>query len=291
MSGAQLCGLRAPAAVCADRGDSTGCDTEDGIDVRSARKQYTNIAMWNQDATGQALSRGARVTVRQWEKGLLFRHGRLETVLEPGSHRRWGSGFTLRPVDLRPWIVALPPQEIPTADGVTLKVTVAGRARITDPSTYVTAARDVEQALYLAVQVALRELVSATTVDDLLTGRPQTGVRLLEGVRGIDELGITLEQLEIKDVILPTEIKRAQAAVLVARAQGTASLERARGETAALRSLANSARLVADNPALLQLRLLQQLEASTGHTVVIGNAPMATASTPSASSTSPATGG
>ena len=68
--------------------------------------------------------------------------------------------------------------------------------------------------------------------------------------------------------------------VLVARAHGIAALERARGETAALRNLANAARMAADNPALIQLRLLQQLEASTGHTVVLGAAPL-TSGTPS----------
>ena len=93
-------------------------------------------------------------------------------------------------------------------------------------------------------------------------------------MHGIDALGITIEQLELKDIVLPAELKRAQAEVLVARAQGLAALERARGETAALRNLANAARLVADNPALLDLRLLQQLATTSGHTVVIGSGPV-----------------
>ena len=228
--------------------------------------QYGALA----EPTGRALRRGRRVTINQWQQGLLFRHGRLETVLGPGAHRRWGGGFTLRAVDLRPWIVSLPTQEVPTADGATVKVTVAGQARITDASVYVTAARDNEQVLYLAVQVALRELIASTTVDDLVTGRGNAGGQLLARVRGLDALGIALEQLDLKDIILPAELKRAHTAVLVARAEGAASLERARGETAALRSMANAARLVSDNPALLQLRLLQQLESSTGHTVVFG---------------------
>ena len=178
---------------------------------------------------------------------------------------------------MRPWVVLVPTQEVPTADGATVKVTVAGQARVTEATTYVTAARDAEQALYLAVQVALRELVATTTVDDLLTNRGDVGGRLVAGVRGLDVLGIAVDQLEVKDIILPAELKRAQMEVLVARAQGTAALERARGETAALRALANAARLAVDNPALMQLRLLQQLEGSTGHTVVIGIPPMSAA--------------
>jgi regulator of protease activity HflC (stomatin/prohibitin superfamily) len=239
-------------------------------------------ATLNAEPVGRALRRGRRVTVAHWERGLLFRHGRLETTLGPGAHRRWGAGFTLRSVDMRPWVVLVPTQEVPTADGATVKVTVAGQAHVAEAATYVTAARDAEQALYLAVQVALRELVATTTVDDLLTGRGDVGGRLLAGVRGLEALGIELDQLELKDIILPGELKKAQTEVLVARAKGTAALERARGETAALRALANAARMAADNPALVQLRLLQQLDGSNGHTVVIGAPPLGSGPAPAA---------
>jgi regulator of protease activity HflC (stomatin/prohibitin superfamily) len=224
--------------------------------------------------TGHPLRRGRAVTVAQWERGVLFRHGRVARVLDPGRHRRWAGGFTLRTVDLRPWVLLLPTQEVPTADGATVKVTVAGLARVADPLVYVTASREPEQALYLAVQVALRGLLSTTSVADLLTARQSLGDGLRAGVRGLDALGLALDQLEVKDVILSGELKKAQAEVLVARAQGLAALERARGETAALRSLANAARMAADNPALVQLRLIQQLDSSPGHTVVIGTQPL-----------------
>ena len=222
--------------------------------------------------------RGRRQVVNQWERGLLFRNGALLRTLGPGAYRYWRSGYALRRVDVRPWILDVPTQEVPTADGVTVKVTVAGRVRVVDPAAYVTAAQEPVASLYLAVQVALRELVAQATVEELVAGRADAGGRLLAAVRGVDELGILLERLELKDIVLPADLKRAQAQVLIARAEGLAALERARGETAALRSLANAARLCADNPALLQLRLLQQLATGPGHTVVIGNPPLGTGS-------------
>jgi regulator of protease activity HflC (stomatin/prohibitin superfamily) len=236
-----------------------------------------DLSGFGPEPTGRALRLGRRVVVRQWEQGLLFRFGRLETVLDAGPHRRWRRGYTLRTVDLRPWIVQVPVQEIPTADGATVKITVAGSARIADPKAYVIATRASDEALYLGIQVALRELVAATTVEDLLAGRGDLGAALLQRVSGLAELGIVVEQLELKDIVLPSDLKRAQTEILLARAQGSAALERARGETAALRSLANAARMAADNPALVQLRLLQQLESSTGHTVVIGAVPLGAA--------------
>ena len=223
---------------------------------------------------------GRRQVVNPWERVLLFRNGVLVRTLEPGAYRHWAPGYRLRRVDVRPWILQVPMQEVPTADGVTVKVSVAARARITDPEAYVVASQDPVAALYLAVQVALRELVAQSSFDDLLTGRGEISTRLREGVRDIDELGVAIEQLEVKDIVLPADLKRAQAQVLIARAEGLAALERARGETAALRNLANAARLLSDSPVLLQLRLFQQLASTSGHTVVIGAPPLGTPLTP-----------
>ncbi|HEX2118816.1 MAG TPA: SPFH domain-containing protein [Acidimicrobiales bacterium] len=221
---------------------------------------------------------GRREVVNQWEQALLFRNGALLRTLGTGAYRHWRSGYVVRRVDVRPWILQVPTQEVPTADGVTVKVTVAGRVRVVDPVVYVTGTQEPIPSLYLAVQVALRELVAQATVEQLVAGRADAGVQLLEGVRGVDELGVVVEQLELKDIVLPADLKRAQAQVLIARAEGLAALERARGETAALRNLANAARLCAEQPALLQLRLLQQLASGPGHTVVIGNPPLGTGS-------------
>jgi len=218
--------------------------------------------------------RGRRFVVQEWEQGVLFKDGRVSTVLGPGPHRFFGRGFALRKVDVRPWIVHVPTQEIPTADGLTVKVTVVGRARVVDPVVFVTAAQDVYASLYLNAQIATREVMAATSVEQLVSARHEFGDALTAAVRGVDEFGLALERLELKDVVFPTEIKKAQSEVVVARAQGLAALERARGETAALRNLANAAALLKDNPALLQLRLIQQLAATSGHTVVLGQAPL-----------------
>jgi regulator of protease activity HflC (stomatin/prohibitin superfamily) len=217
-----------------------------------------------------AVRRGRAVTVGEWQRALLFRHGQLKRLLEPGRHRFWEGGLATSLIDLRPWVLTLPVQEIPTADGVPVKVTVAGQAKVAEPVAYVTSTRDPDQFLYLAVQVALRDLVAGLQFDEVLAARGSLGERLTAAVTGLDRIGVAVEQLTIKDIMLPGELKKAQAEVLVARAQGIAALERARGETAALRSLANAARLAAGNPALLQLRLLQQLATSAGHTVIFG---------------------
>ncbi len=229
---------------------------------------------WTDPSAPTRVARGRRFVVQEWQRGVLFQDGRLQTVLGPGPYRRFGRGFALRRVDVRPWILPVPTQEIPTADGLTVKVTIVGRARVVDPVLFVTASQDANSALYLNAQIATREVIGATTVEQLVSARQELGDALTAAVRGLDELGVAIDRLELKDVIFSGEIKKAQAEVIVARAQGLAALERARGETAALRNLSNAAALLKDNPALLQLRLVQQLAATTGHTVVIGQAPL-----------------
>ena len=76
--------------------------------------------------------------------------------------------------------------------------------------------------------------------------------------------------MDVRDVMVPSELKRAYAGIVAARREGEAALERARGEQAALRALANAGRLLEENPGLLQLRVLQQLGASSGNTIMLG---------------------
>lgn len=224
---------------------------------------------------GEQIPRRKPFVVNEWERMVLVHEGSVLDVLGAGAHRRAERDLVGWRVDMRPWVLHVPTQEVPTADGVTVKVTVAAQARVVDPLAFVTATRAAAEAVYLFVQVAIREVLAATSLDDLLAARVEVRDRLVSAVGDLSATGIALDRLELKDVVLPGELKRAQAQVLLARAEGLAALERARGETAALRGLANAARLVTEQPALLELRLIQELGQSSGHTVVLGTRPSA----------------
>lgn len=130
-----------------------------------------------------------------------------------------------------------------------------------------------EEALHVAVQLALRAAVGAAKIGDLLQRRVEIGHRLLETLAPqLEAIGLTGHALEVKDVMFPGELKKIFAEVVRAQKEGQAALERARGETAALRSVANAARLVQDGPALMNLRVLQSVAgaASRGGTFVVG---------------------
>jgi regulator of protease activity HflC (stomatin/prohibitin superfamily) len=211
------------------------------------------------------------VTVFEWERGLLYRRGRFERVLGPGRYRLWKKTTWVRTLDVRETTETVAGQEILTADGVTVRLSLAATYTVVDPLRAVTAADDYRSALYLALQLALRDVVATLPIDELVEKRSEIGPRLLAptGERA-EALGLDLKQVELKDVMLTGELRRMMAQVVAARKEGQAALERARGETAALRNLANAARLMEGNPALMQLRLLQQLAGSSGNTIVLG---------------------
>lgn len=224
---------------------------------------------------GAALLRAAlsTVTVYEYERGLRYRRGQITEVVGPGRHRV-PPGTTVQRVDLRERVVTLPGQDVLTADGLGVKVSVAARFAVADPQRAVTAVESYHQSLYLLLQLALRDLVAAVPLEEIVATRGQLSGALLEATaEDAERLGLRLVGADVKDLMLPAELRRLLSLQVEARSEGLAALERARGETAALRSLANAARLLTDNPGLGTLRLLQSLESSSGNTIVLGLRP------------------
>jgi regulator of protease activity HflC (stomatin/prohibitin superfamily) len=216
-------------------------------------------------------ARFRKITIFEYERGLLYVGGKFRSLLEAGEYWLWMPSRTVTKVDVRPRIAAVPGQEVLTADGIAVKVSLVAQYRVADPILAINAQANYESSLYTELQLALRHLISAESIDSLLEKRPALAAQLTEAAKaGAARLGVELIQADVRDLTLPGELKKLFAQVTKARQEGLAALERARGETAALRNLANAARLVSDNPALMQLRLLQVVGEQSGNTVVLG---------------------
>ena len=221
-------------------------------------------------AAAIALIRSSTVVVYEHQRGLRYRQGRFRGLVDPGLHVVIPPFSEIRILDGRPAPILLPGQEILTNDGVALKLSLSGRYVVDDPVTAVTSDQDYSRALYVALQTGLRTVVVGRTADEILAARAEIGPAVAAAVASdLARLGVELLDVDVRDVMVPGELKRAFAAVVAARREGEAALERARGETAALRSLANAGRLVEDNPGLLRLRVLQEVGGSTGNTVML----------------------
>jgi hypothetical protein len=210
------------------------------------------------------------VTVHDYERGLRYRRGRFSGLVDPGTHVTLAPLTEIRVLDGRPTFVTIEGQEVLTVDGVPLKVSLAARYVVGDPVAAITGDQSYGRALHLELQLGLREVLSAGTVDDILSTRNKIGPAVFEHTASkLARIGIELLSVEVRDLMVPGDLKRVFAGVVAARKEGEAGLERVRGETAALRNLANAGRMVEDNPGLLQLRMLQQLGGSSGNTVML----------------------
>ena len=211
------------------------------------------------------------VTIHDYERGLHYRSGRFVGLLDAGTHvavRPWSE---IRVMDARPTILTVPGQEILTADGVALRISLTARYVVADPVAAIAGDQSYVTALYALLHGGLRDVIAGRTADEILAARTELGPAVGGVVASeLARIGVELLGVDVRDVMVPGELKRAFAGIVAARREGEAAVERARGETAALRSLANAGRLLEDNPGLLQLRILHQLAASSGNTVVLG---------------------
>jgi regulator of protease activity HflC (stomatin/prohibitin superfamily) len=218
------------------------------------------------------------VTVHDFERGLRYTRGRFTGLLDAGVYATFRPLSSIRVVDARPSYVSIEGQEILTSDGANVRVSLVGRYVVGDPAAAVNADQDFRRAVYVTLQLGLRDALAGRSLDEVLASRAEFGTRIFDATAApLAKIGIELLSVAVRDVMVPAELKRAFAGVIAARKQGAIALERARGETAALRNLANAARMLEDNPGLVQLRLLQEIGDSSGNTVVVGmpEAPLA----------------
>ncbi|GAB2698630.1 SPFH domain-containing protein [Thalassiella azotivora] len=214
----------------------------------------------------------SRVTVPQGFAAVVVTDGRVSDVLPAGRHRlpSWGAWRRrVTRVDVREQVLVVSGQEVAAADVPGVKVTAAASWRVADPAAWLTVAAQPAEQLRLAVQLAVRDWAASGDLAELVSGRAAAAERLTAAVTAeVQRLGVGVAQVSVRDLVVPAEVRRAVLAVQTAKQEGLARLERARAETAAVRALANGARVLQDNPALLQLRTVQAAGESAG-TVVL----------------------
>jgi regulator of protease activity HflC (stomatin/prohibitin superfamily) len=204
------------------------------------------------------------VTVREYERGLQYVQGRQVGTLAPGRYRFWSNRearVEVHLVDMRRVQIAIVGQELMTRDKVTLRLSMTVEYAVEDPSLATHAVASAKDAVYSLVQLAAREYLSGVTLDQLLEGRDAM-TRFLEehGVPEARKFGVRIERVGVKDVVLPGEMKTLLNRVIEAEKEAAANVILRREETAATRSLANTAHVMAEQPVLLRLKELESLK-------------------------------
>jgi regulator of protease activity HflC (stomatin/prohibitin superfamily) len=209
---------------------------------------------------------------------LRYVDGALEAVLGPGRHAAWNvrRKVQLSVIELREKQLAVNGQEVMTRDHVSLRLNLVAAWRVADVRRLATVARAPDEVLYVAVQLAAREAVSTRTLDELLAAREQLGLQLMPTVRErAQSVGLELLDLGVKDLVLPGEMKTLLNRVIEAQKEAEANVILRREETAATRSMAQTAKVLAENPLLVRLKELEaykELAAKVGQVhVVLGD--------------------
>jgi regulator of protease activity HflC (stomatin/prohibitin superfamily) len=204
---------------------------------------------------------GAAVkVVQEYERGVIFRLGRLVGARGPGLFFIIPFIDRMVKIDLRTVTLDIPSQEAITKDNVTVRVNAVAYFRVTDPEAAVVKVENYMLATMQIAQTTMRSVLGQSELDELLSNREEINQRLQEI---IDEQtapwGIKVSIVEVKDVELPQEMKRAMARQAEAERDKRAKVIHAEGEFLAAQQLSEAANIISSAPSALQLRYLQTL--------------------------------
>lgn len=199
-------------------------------------------------------------TIAQYERGIVFRLGRLRPVYGPGLHLVVPLLEHLVRVDTRVVTLTIPPQEVITEDNVPARVNAVVLFSVTDPVKAVMAVENYAIATSQIAQTTLRSVLGRVDLDTVLAHRSALNADLRDIIEAQTEpWGVEVSVVEIKDVEIPEQMQRAMARGAEAERERRAKVINARGELQASEELRRAADTLSRSPASLQLRYLQTL--------------------------------
>lgn len=198
--------------------------------------------------------------LKEYERGVVFRLGRIIPIKGPGLVLIWPIIDKLIRVSLRTITMDVPPQDIITRDNITVKVNAVIYFRVMDPIRAITEVEDFYYATSQISQTTLRSVLGQGQLDDLLAKRDELNAELQKVIDFQTEpWGIKVSTVEVKNVDLPVEMQRAIARQAEAERERRAKIIHAEGEFQASQKLADAASVISSQPIALQLRFLQTL--------------------------------
>ncbi len=230
----------------------------DANDVSFRHKAMNKII--NHDNASDFLS---IVNVSDGYSCLFFEDGKYVKTLSPGRYLFWNQMTKIKfyHVDMRENVLDISGQEILTSDKLSLRINALVSFRVIDALKSVTAVSDNNQAVYREAQLALRSVVGTLDYDSLLNKKDKVAKELEAAIKEkAEQFGLLICGFGIRDIILPGDMKELMNKVIEAKKAADANLIMRREETAAMRSQANTARLLENNPTLMRLRELDILE-------------------------------
>jgi regulator of protease activity HflC (stomatin/prohibitin superfamily) len=198
--------------------------------------------------------------INEYERAVVLRLGKFHKVKGPGLILLLPVIDRMRKIDLRTVTLDVPPQEVITRDNVSIRVSAVVYFRVMEPEKAFLQVEDYYYATSQLAQTTLRSVCGQAELDEILAEREKLNIKLQEILDADTEpWGVKVSKVEIKEIDLPEEMKRAMAKQAEAERERRAKVISAEGELQAAQKLLEAAKIMASNPMTLQLRYLQTL--------------------------------
>lgn len=203
---------------------------------------------------------GSIKQINEYERGILFTFGKYSRILKPGWNLVLPIIQSFKKVDIRTKAVDVPEQEAISKDNVSIKINAVIYYKVFDAAKAIIAVENFKYAVSQLAQTTMRNAVGAVTLDELLSQREKISEEICKIIdRATDDWGIKVENVELKDIALPEEMKRVIATVAEAEREKEAVITKAKGEVEAANNLVKAAELMGNAPGALHLRTLATL--------------------------------
>ncbi len=202
------------------------------------------------------------VQINEYERGIKFNFGKFTKIMQPGWNIVIPILQSYKKVDIRTKAVDVPEQEAITKDNVSIKINAVIYFKVFDASKAILAVENFMYAVSQLAQTTMRNAVGAVSLDELLGERDKISTQICSIIdQATDPWGIEVENVELKDIALPEEMKRVIATVAEAEREKDAIIMKAKGELEAANNLAEAAKTLSQTPGALHLRTLSTLNA------------------------------
>lgn len=199
--------------------------------------------------------------IKQYETGVVLTLGKYTGTREPGLRFVWLIIQTMERVDMRLLTIDIPKQQVMTEDNVPISVNGVIYFKVTDAPTAVLKVQDYEYAITNYAETALRDIIGAMALDNVLAKRDEIGDKIAELVRKETKgWGLTVEHIKLQDVEVPDDLKRIMSRQAAAEREKRATVIKAEGDRLAAENLAKAAAIMATQKGAMQLRTLQTID-------------------------------
>ena len=211
--------------------------------------------------------------INQYERGIKFTMGKFSSIMKPGINFVLPILQSYKKVDIRTKAVDVPEQDAITKDNVSIRINAVIYYKIFDASKAILEVENFYYAVSQLAQTTMRNAVGEVTLDELLSQRELISDKICKAIDiATDPWGIKVENVELKDVALPEEMKRVLARAAEAERERNAVVTKAKGEAEAAENLAKAAETLSKNQTAVHLRTLETLSdisSDKGNTIVL----------------------